>query len=169
MASLERYIILNAIDRLWQEHLYAMDGLRQSIGLRAIGQKDPLIEYKTEAYSMFEELMSNIKKEVVHNLFRSSTSLSAFEAFLQALPRNFIHEQLPGMAEAVQDPDQAVAASAGEPAKELHLPIQREQPKIGRNDLVTIRRGSETQQLKWKKAEPMVNGGGWTLVSHQGS
>jgi len=161
--SLERYIILNAIDRLWQEHLYGMDGLRQSIGLRAIGQKDPLIEYKTEAFSMFEELMGNLKKEVVHNLFRSSTSLTAFEAFLQALPQRFVHEQLPGLAQA---PAQEVTTnSPEEPKKEQHLPIHREQPKVGRNDLVTIRRGEEKQQLKWKKAEAMVNGGGWLLVS----
>jgi len=165
VTSLERYIILNAIDRLWQEHLYAMDGLRQSIGLRAIGQKDPLVEYKTEAYSMFVELMASIKKEVVHNLFRSSTSLTAFEAFLQALPQRFVHEQLPGLAQALPDPSDYTTNSPEEPKQELHLPIHREQPKIGRNDMVTIRRGSETQQLKWKKAEALVNGGGWLLVS----
>jgi preprotein translocase subunit SecA len=166
VTSLERYIILNAIDRLWQEHLYAMDGLRQSIGLRAIGQKDPLIEYKTEAYAMFAELMASIKKEVVHNLFRSSTSLTAFEAFLQALPQRFVHEQLPGMAQALSDTAEPNSQAPEPAARDLHLPIHREQPKIGRNDLVTIRRGSETQQLKWKKAEPLVQTGGWTLVSH---
>lgn len=167
VVSLERYIILNAIDRLWQEHLYGMDGLRQSIGLRAIGQKDPLIEYKTEAYAMFEELMGNIKKEVVHNLFRSSTSLTAFEAFLQALPQRFVHEQLPGLAQSM--PEDITTNSPEEPKEPLHLPIHREQPKIGRNDLVTIRRGSEKQQLKWKKAEAMVNGGGWIFVSKDSS
>src|SRR5437763_2433580 len=60
--SLERYIILNAIDRLWQEHLYAMDALREGVYLRGYAQKDPLIEYKTEAYDMFVELMANVKK-----------------------------------------------------------------------------------------------------------
>ncbi len=50
--SLERYIILNAIDRLWQEHLYAMDALREGVYLRGYAQKDPLIEYKTEAYDI---------------------------------------------------------------------------------------------------------------------
>src|SRR5437588_1999306 len=57
--SLERYIILNAIDRLWQEHLYAMDALREGVYLRGYAQKDPLIEYKTEAYEMFVDLMAN--------------------------------------------------------------------------------------------------------------
>jgi preprotein translocase subunit SecA len=57
LQSLERYTLLGAIDRLWQEHLYAIDALRHSINLRTIGQKDPLIEYKREAYEMFVELM----------------------------------------------------------------------------------------------------------------
>ena len=84
--SLERYIILNAIDRLWQEHLYAMDALREGVYLRSYAQKDPLVEYKTEAYDMFVELMSNIKNEVLHNLFRSTSNLQAFENFLASLP-----------------------------------------------------------------------------------
>jgi len=75
--SLERYIILNAIDRLWQEHLYGMDALRDGVRLRTYGQKDPLIEYKTEAYDMFVELMANIKNEVLNNLFRSTSNLQA--------------------------------------------------------------------------------------------
>lgn len=84
---LERNIILNAVDRLWQEHLYATDALREAVYLRAYGQKDPLIEYKTEAYDMFTELMGNIKGEILHNLFRSTSNLEAFGAFLQNLPQ----------------------------------------------------------------------------------
>jgi len=87
---LERNIVLNAIDRLWQEHLYATDSLREAVYLRAYGQKDPLIEYKTEAYDMFIELMANIKGEVLHNLFRSTSNLEAFGAFLQNLPQFLI-------------------------------------------------------------------------------
>jgi len=86
--SLERHIILNAIDRLWQEHLYAMDGLREGIYLRSYGQKDPLVEYKAEAYDMFSQLMTSIKNEVLNNLFRSTTNLMAFEQFLSSLPFN---------------------------------------------------------------------------------
>ncbi|MFQ3670679.1 MAG: preprotein translocase subunit SecA, partial [Verrucomicrobiia bacterium] len=91
--SLERYIVLNAIDRLWQEHLYAMDSLRQSISLRAYAQRDPLVEYKQESFQMFQELMGNINQEIVNNVFRSATSLTAFEKFLQALPRQFLQQQ----------------------------------------------------------------------------
>jgi preprotein translocase subunit SecA len=86
VAGLERYILLNAIDRLWQEHLYAMDGLREGIYLRSYGQKDPLVEYKAEAYDMFSQLMGSINSEVLSNLFRSTTNLMAFEQFLATLP-----------------------------------------------------------------------------------
>ncbi|HZJ13807.1 MAG TPA: preprotein translocase subunit SecA [Chthoniobacteraceae bacterium] len=128
---IERYIILNAIDRLWQEHLYAMDSLREAVYLRAYGQKDPLIEYKNEAYEMFTDLMASIKGEILHNLFRSTSNLMAFEQFLANLPTHLL------AAEA--DGDQSAQASAsGRPGASddvpLSLPIQREMPKVGRNE-----------------------------------
>ena len=52
LRGLERFVILNAVDRLWQEHLYAMDGLREAVYLRAFAQKDPLVEYKNEAFDV---------------------------------------------------------------------------------------------------------------------
>jgi preprotein translocase subunit SecA len=63
-----------------------MDGLREGIYLRSYGQKDPLVEYKAEAYEMFSQLMGSIKSEVLANLFRSTTNLMAFEQFLATLP-----------------------------------------------------------------------------------
>lgn len=86
---LERQILLSAIDKLWQEHLYNMDALRDGVYLRAQGQKDPLVEYKAESYKMFETLMNDIRSEVVQGLFRSTTNLDAFEEFLRSLPHNF--------------------------------------------------------------------------------
>lgn len=85
---LERQIMLTAIDKLWQEHLYNMDALRDGVYLRAQGQKDPLVEYKSEAYKLFSELMNNISHEIVNGLFRSTTNLDAFEEFLRNLPQN---------------------------------------------------------------------------------
>jgi preprotein translocase subunit SecA len=141
--SLERYIILNAIDRLWQEHLYAMDALREAIGLRGYAQKDPLIEYKTEAYDMFVELMSNIKNEVLHNLFRSTSNLQAFENFLATLPQFLLREQAPA-PQAPTGPQrvlrQAPAMAAvggdgnGESDVTLDIPVRRNLPKVGRNE-----------------------------------
>jgi len=93
LKTVERYTILSAIDRLWQEHLYGMDSLRNSIGLRAYGQRDPLIEYKAEAFKIFDELMVNIKTEICHNIFRSASSLMAFEQFLRKLPQKTVHQE----------------------------------------------------------------------------
>src|SRR5205814_1449552 len=92
LKEVERYTILSAIDKLWQEHLYEMDSLRHSIGLRAHGQRDPLIEYKAEAFKLFEELMVNIKTEICHNIFRSASSLMAFENFLRNIPQQTSHQ-----------------------------------------------------------------------------
>ena len=131
--SLERYIILNAIDRLWQEHLYAMDALREGVYLRGYAQKDPLIEYKTEAYDMFVELMANIKNEVLHNLFRSTSNLQAFENFLATLPQFLLRGDGPPPAKKNAP---APAAENGDTPGEmkLDLPARRSLPKVGRND-----------------------------------
>ncbi|MDB9315082.1 preprotein translocase subunit SecA [Spirulina sp. CS-785/01] len=70
MRQAERFFILQQIDTLWREHLQAMDALRESVGLRGYGQKDPLIEYKQEGYEMFLETMIDIRRNVVYSLFQ---------------------------------------------------------------------------------------------------
>jgi len=135
--SLERYIILNAIDRLWQEHLYAMDSLREGVYLRSYAQKDPLIEYKTEAYDMFVELMANIKNEVLHNLFRSTSNLQAFENFLSTLPQFLLREHAPSAPTATGNTSDAVTGEGSEGDGEVKLdlgPVRRDVPKVGRNE-----------------------------------
>ncbi|MEA5574337.1 preprotein translocase subunit SecA [Calothrix sp. UHCC 0171] len=69
MRQAERFFILQRIDTLWREHLQAMDALRESVGLRGYGQKDPLIEYKSEGYELFLDMMTNIRRDVVYSLF----------------------------------------------------------------------------------------------------
>ena len=70
---MERGVFLDAIDRQWQDYLRAMDDLRHGVNLRAYGQRDPLIEYKREAFHMFEQLMTTIKSEVASGEFRAAT------------------------------------------------------------------------------------------------
>jgi preprotein translocase subunit SecA len=128
LKMLERYILLNAIDRLWQEHLYAMDGLREAVYLRAYGQKDPLVEYKSEAYKMFVELMDRIRGEVLNNLFRSTTNLASFETFLSQLKQKLSG----GESTDGAGPSSVQAPEGGE--LKIELPSRREAPKVGRNE-----------------------------------
>ena len=69
MRQLERLVFLSTIDRLWIEHLTAMDEMRQGIGLQAYGQQDPLIAYKTEGYRMFQALLGNLRHDIAHQIY----------------------------------------------------------------------------------------------------
>jgi len=140
LVAVERFTILAAIDKLWQEHLYEMDSLRYSIGLRGYGQRDPLIEYKAEAYKIFDELMVNIKTEICHNIFRSASSLMAFENFLRNIPQQTLHQSSSafgggttstGSTGGQHRPSDVVSEAAA--AVEKAKPV-RTGPKVGRND-----------------------------------
>ena len=145
-SGLEKYVILNAVDRLWQEHLYAMDSLREAVYLRAYGQKDPLTEYKTEAYAIFVELMESIKNEVLNNLFRSTTNLQAFEQLLASLPQHLMQRDLlepsqGGLAAQSQNqlPPSAPSAPGSVASAEMDRAFaapqpKKEAPRVGRND-----------------------------------
>ncbi len=139
MRMLERFVIIHSIDRHWQDHLTEMEELRQSVGLRGYGQKDPLNEYKNEAYVYFEQMMNIIRASVCSGIFRSSISVTSPENMLAQLSRS---ARTTGPADAVE----AFAAAAGraaagpgtepgtEGAKLPKVTIKREHPKVGRND-----------------------------------
>ena len=110
----ERRMVLVAIDKQWQEHLYNMDALREGVGLRAQGQKDPLVEYKNEAYNLFVTLMDSIKQEALQNLFRSAGNLEAFLRQLHSQP-----QQLHGGEEAITRDNVGVSGSSGDFRPEL--------------------------------------------------
>jgi preprotein translocase subunit SecA len=137
LKEVERYTILSAIDKLWQEHLYEMDSLRHSIGLRAHGQRDPLLEYKSEAFKIFDELMVNVKTEICHNIFRSASSMLAFENFLKNVPQQTLHQNTSafggGAAPAGKASDVVSEAAAAAEAQAKAKPV-RTGPKVGRND-----------------------------------
>jgi preprotein translocase subunit SecA len=173
LVGLERYVIIRSLDRRWQDHLTEMEELRRSVNLRGYGQKDPLSEYKSEAYVFFEELMNSVRTEICNSVFRSATTAEAFENMLSRMsktaqvagPGTGQNQQAGALAGAAA---QAQAAAPGQPKKQIELPtvepIRRELPKLGRNDVVTIRKGVETQELKFKKAEAMILNDGWQLI-----
>ena len=145
--DLRRQLVLDSIDRLWQEHLYAMDNLRSSMSLRVYAQKDPLVEYKNEAFNIFKDLMDRIYREVAEHLFMEFAS---FEDVFENMPLELQHQLLdqfgtspdgqlllpPGLNISVEG---APGAGMQElPPEEPEIPVQvtyrREEPKIGRND-----------------------------------
>jgi len=125
----ERRMVLAAIDKQWQEHLYSMDALREGVGLRAQGQKDPLIEYKNEAYELFVTLMDSIKREALQNLFRSASNLEAFLKQLHSQP-----QQLQGGEQVLTQSNIAVTGNSNQvpgtdndeaPTLKLNLPKRK--------------------------------------------
>jgi preprotein translocase subunit SecA len=124
----ERRMVLVAIDKLWQEHLYNMDALREGVHLRAQGQKDPLVEYKNEAYNLFVTLMDSIKQEALQNLFRSAANLEAFLKQLHSAP-----QQLHGGEAALTQANVATSGNisgaaleaSGESKLKLNLPKRK--------------------------------------------
>lgn len=131
---MQRHTILESIDRLWQENLYAMDNLRSSISLRAYAQKDPLVEYKNEAFKVFQVLMKQIHAEAVNNLFKATlTSLAEFERMIESLPQTFIHETFGQFDEReVQADGRPQEKEDNEP--QIQITFRRQIAKVGRND-----------------------------------
>ena len=148
--GLERSILLGSIDRLWQEHLFSMDSLRESVSLRAQAQKDPLIEYKNEAYKIFKELMDNIDTEVVLSLFRSTTNIEAFKDFLRNLPMNQGRGEVPPSSTTSSAQSQTTNDPELEP--QITLPVTRSAPKIGRNEPCSCGSGKKFKQCCGRKA-----------------
>lgn len=115
MRELERLVVLKVVDSKWMDHLDAMDDLRQGIGLRAYGQRDPLVEYKFEAYQMFQEMVESIQEDIVRYIMRVKVVQQPQPAPAARATRMVENRG-----------DQAAPARSREPVKRQH--------KIGRND-----------------------------------
>ena len=129
MRELEKWIYLNAIDHQWKDHLLAMDHLREGIGLRGYGQKDPKIEYKKEGFDMFVDMLKRIKVDVAAKLMRVEIqSMDQIEAFRpDEQEMHMAHGEAGGF-----EGEDGEASADGEEAKAVT--VQREAPKVGRND-----------------------------------
>ncbi|MFH1969711.1 MAG: SEC-C metal-binding domain-containing protein, partial [Verrucomicrobiota bacterium] len=140
LPGMERFILLHAIDTHWQDYLRAMDYLRQSVGLRAYGQQDPLVEYKREAYAMFSSLMDTIKSEVVTRIFRSTTSLHGYERLVASMPVRLVHNEVStlGSGAGGQMTDDRRQRTDGESGTR-----HREGAKVGRNDPCPCKSGKK--------------------------
>jgi preprotein translocase subunit SecA len=144
LKRLEQQLVLQSVDEHWQDYLRSMDSLREGIGLRAYGQRDPLVEYKREAYNLFMDLMDRIYEEIATAMFRSATSADAMEGFFQSLSGMQVHQEISALgtaaAQVAAQQQQQVPTGALPPGMELPqapspiAPIRNDGPKVGRND-----------------------------------
>jgi len=137
--AVERNVMLQAIDMHWQDYLRSMDALRQGVGLRAYGQRDPLVEYKREAYDMFANLMDDIREEICSKIFRATSQILSFERFMNQLPRQAVHDEVSVLGSRASAGPAAPTVRGGEEVmqaaiKAASTPVRREMPKVGRND-----------------------------------
>lgn len=134
LAYLQRQTILVALDKLWQEHLYAMDNLRSSMSLRVYAQKDPLVEYKNEAFSIFKNMMEQVYMDVAKNLLSmTGARAESWEEFLNSIPQELQHHVLEQFGGSFPDADGMMEQEDVKLHPEVHFTFHREHPKVSRN------------------------------------
>ncbi len=133
MRDLERMIMLQIIDSKWKDHLYAMDNLREGIGLRAYGQRDPLVEYQHEGYDMFMAMIDSIKEETIEFIFKISSEREERKArsVFETIPQEFIHTETSSFKEAAQE---AETVTLSRTQSQTGQTYKREGKKVGRNE-----------------------------------
>ena len=158
MRGFEKFVVLRTIDEKWKDHLYAMDQLREGINLRAYGQKNPLLEYKSEGFQMFQEMMANTSEATIQRLYR--TQIQGMDSAPE-LPSNktrnvqTLHDETTGMGFSGPSMQEQAAASSGVP----NQPINTDE-KIGRNDKIRLISPSGNQiEVKYKKLQQYLNQG----------
>jgi preprotein translocase subunit SecA len=135
IAVLERIVLLRVIDSLWVEHLTAVDDMRRGIGLRAYSQRDPLNEFKVEAYRMFDELKDTIRHDVTHTVFRVSVAREPVAQPTRRVTEGRLELGGAAAAMAAEQADPGALSGNGNGAGPVQAPQPvRAGPKVGRND-----------------------------------
>ena len=168
----ERNITLALIDDAWKVHLRKMDELKQSVQLAVHEQKDPLLIYKFEAFELFKSMLASLNKEILSFLIKgglpNQSPASIQEAKRAKLNKNFntSKDEVLNTEELAQR-NRSVGAGVSQTGKKIIETIIREQPKIGRNEKVTIKNVAtgETKSVKFKQAEPLLKQGKWVISS----
>ncbi len=169
----EKNITLAIIDDAWKTHLRKMDELKQSVQLAVHEQKDPLLIYKFEAFELFKIMIDKVNKEVISFLFKGEIPQGNQQQVSDASQVRDRKEKLETQKEEIPNMDersaQSRAAGNTQPQQQqVTETIVRSQPKIGRNDRVTIKNvmSGETKEVKFKQAEPLMTKGQWVIVQN---
>ncbi len=170
ITDFEKNITLAIIDDAWKTHLRKMDELKQSVQLAVHEQKDPLLIYKFEAFELFKGMIENVNKDVISFLFKGelptgdTQDISEARQVKRKEQLETSKEEIPNMDERAAQ-NRAAGQTQGQP--QITETIVREQPKIGRNDKVTIKHiiSGENKTVKYKQAIPLIEKGEWVITN----
>jgi len=156
MRGFERFVVLRTMDEKWKDHLYAMDQIREGINLRAYGQKNPLLEYKSEGFALFSAMMDDTTSETVQRLFRTQIrGMEDAPSVRRETPRNvnLQHDESTGMGFTAQQPQEQ------QQQDQLKQPVHADK-KVGRNEKVKVISPSGKEEwIKHKKLQQYLNKG----------
>jgi preprotein translocase subunit SecA len=134
LRHLERMVFLQIIDSKWKDHLYAMDSLREGIGLRAYGQRDPLLEYKREAFEMFSQMVSSIEEDAVEAVFKlQPVKPERFRGVFSSVTQELLHPETTQFESPKQHLSESKADDSTSLSRVSHHPVQVSHSKVGRN------------------------------------
>ena len=169
VTDFEKNISLAILDNSWKTHLRKMDELKQSVQLAVHEQKDPLLIYKFEAFELFKSLIDSVNKEILSFLFKAEIATDNNKDVQQATSKkplnvNTSKEEIPNTEELRQRNRAITNRQSNSPIET----IVRTQPKVGRNDKVTIKniKNGESKTLKYKHAEKLISGGDWLITKN---
>ena len=158
MQGFEKFVALRTIDEKWKDHLYSMDQLREGINLRAYGQKNPLLEYKSEGFQMFQQMMADTSELTLQRLYRTQIQgMNTSPEIPVSKDRNIQvqHDESTGMGFSGPSLQEQAAASSGIPKQPVNV-----DEKIGRNEKITLVSPSGKQiDVKYKKLQQYLNQG----------
>ena len=171
VTDFEKNISLAIIDDSWKTHLRKMDELKQSVQLAVHEQKDPLLIYKFEAFELFKGMIEKVNKEIVSFLFKGELPSGNPNEIQEARNVRRSKDNLQTTKEEIPNSDELAArnrAAGNTPGQRPSVTetITREQPKIGRNERVTIKNvmSGESKTVKFKQAEPLIAKGEWVIT-----
>jgi preprotein translocase subunit SecA len=166
IADFEKNITLAIVDEAWKKHLRKMDELKQSVQLAVHEQKDPLLIYKFEAYNLFSSMLNGVNKEVISFLFKGDLPQQAAAPAIKEAKEVKVKDNYKTSKDEIVTSERANREAGQTQQRQVTETIVRDQPKINRNDTVTIQNvaSGQTQEIKYKKAESLIASGAWVLV-----
>ncbi|MFH5886093.1 preprotein translocase subunit SecA [Halalkalibaculum sp. DA3122] len=169
--ALERTAILSTIDDKWMEHLRELDAVKEGIGLRAFGQKDPLLEYKREAFEMFKQLIDQINQEAVSLIWKAIPEMQAKDQQLKQAGKQKAKVDMNRAKTQHADSTNMGFKTGQENGGQQQRSDKKPEPvtveeEPGRNDYVKVQNmnSGEVIDIKWKKAKRMIEDEGWILI-----